>query len=215
MPSHNIMKFIKQLNRPIFTTYELTANSGKSRSTTTQALNYLVRQSLIIKICRGIWVESGNDKVSQYSIIPFLISRQRVYVSFISALHLYGIIEQIPQVITLASTSHTRVITTKLGTFSIHQISPKFFKGFDWYKGEGSFLIAEPEKALVDTLYLSAHKKRQFLHFPELNFPKSFSFKKVKLWINNIPNPKTRHNVESKIVEILKQSNLRHHRDTR
>ena len=49
MPSHNIMKFIKQLNRPIFTTYELTANSGKSRSTTTQALNYLVRQSLITK----------------------------------------------------------------------------------------------------------------------------------------------------------------------
>lgn len=202
MPSHSMMKFIKELRRPVFTTYELTINSGKSRSATIQALNYLERQGMIVKVYRGIWVEAGNEKVNQYSIIPFLFSRQRAYVSFISALHLYGIIEQIPQIITLASTSHTRIIRTKLGVFSVHQISPRFFKGFDWYRNKGSFLIAEPEKALADALYLSAHKKKQFRYFPELHFPASFRFKKVKSWINSIPNVNIRLNVQKKMKNI-------------
>jgi len=58
--------------------------------------------------------------------------------------HLYGIIEQIPQVITLASTIHTKKISTKIGTFIIYQILPAFFDGFDWYRKTGDFLIAEP-----------------------------------------------------------------------
>ncbi len=196
------MKFIKELRRPVFTTYELTINSGKSRSATIQALNYLEREGVIVKVYRGIWVEAGNEKVNQYSIIPFLFPRQRAYVSFISALHLYGIIEQIPQMITLASTSHTKIIRTKLGVFSVHQVSPRFFKGFDWYRDAGSFLIAEPEKALADALYLSAHKKKQFRYFPELHFPRSFSFNKVKSWIKSIPNVSIRLNVQKKMRAI-------------
>jgi len=205
MPKYDVLKAIKQLNSPVFTTYDITAGSGKSGSAVTQALNYLARQGLIRKIYRGIWIEEGSENVSQYTVIPFLFPRQRAYVSFISALHLYGIIEQIPQVITLASTSHTKIVRTKLGAFSVHQISPGFFDGFGWYQGKGSFLIAEPEKALVDTLYLSAHKKKQFRHFPELRFPKTFSFKKVKAWIDLIPSGKTRCNVETKLKEIIRQ----------
>lgn len=202
MHKRNILTFIKQLNRPVFTTYELTAISGKSLSAATQALAYLERQGLIFKICRGIWGEVGSERISPYSIIPFLLPRQRAYLSFISALHLYGIIEQIPQMITLASTSHTKTIHTKLGTFGIHQLAPSFFNGFDWYKGSGSFLIAEPEKALIDSLYLSACKKKQFGHFPELNFPRSFSFKKAKDWAKSIHNAKIRLNVQKKLETL-------------
>ena len=157
----NILVYIKELNRPVFTTNELISLSGKSPSAVTQALTYLERQGLLMKVYRGIWAEA-TSRLSPYSIIPFLAPRQRVYVSFVSALHLHGIIEQIPQVVTLASTSHTRIVRTKLATFSIHQIVPELFAGFDWYRGEGNFLIAEPEKALVDSLYLSAHKKKRF-----------------------------------------------------
>ena len=144
-------------------------------------------------------VKVGNESLSPYAAIPLLLPRHRAYVSFISALHLYGIIEQIPQVITLASTAHTKTIHTKIGTFSIHQITPLFFIGFNWYKGTGDFLIADPEKAFVDSLYLSACKKKQLGYFPELHFPKSFSFKKVKDWIKTIPDPKIRSYVQKKI----------------
>jgi len=146
--------------------------------------------------------------LSPYSIIPFLFPRYRAYVSFISALHLYDIIEQIPQTITLASTSHSKTIVTKLGTFSVHQIVPSFFTGFDWYKNNGDFLIAEPEKALVDCLYLSACKKKQFSYFLELHFPKSFSFKKAKEWVKKIPNSKASIFALKKLRDIQKQAAL-------
>jgi predicted transcriptional regulator of viral defense system len=206
MSKDNMMKFIKQLRRPVFTSRELAASSGKSPSTTTQALNYLARQGLVLKVYRGIWIETGNNRISQYSIIPFLFSRQRAYVSFISALHLHGIIEQIPQVVTLASTGHSKIIRTKLGDFSVHQITPKYFKGFDWYREDGTFLIAEPEKALADALYLSAHKKKQFRHFPELNPPKTFRFDKVRSWIADIPSLKTRRSVEKRWEDLCEHA---------
>jgi predicted transcriptional regulator of viral defense system len=205
MRRHSILPFIKKLERPVFTTYELTALSGKSLSATTQALNFLEKEGLIFKIYRGIWAEVSHERLSPYVAIPFLLPSHRVYVSFISALHLHGIIEQIPQEITLASTSHTKVIRTNIGTFSIHQITPLFFKGFGWYKGTGSFLIAEPEKALVDSLYLSAYKKKQFGYFPELYFPKSFSFKKAKEWVRKVPDTKISSYVYQKLNFILKE----------
>jgi len=205
-PSRNIQVFIRQLNRPIFTTRELCVFSGKSASAVTQALNNLKKQGLVLKAYRGIWIEAGNNRVSPFGLVQYLLPGHKAYVSFMSALHLYGIIEQIPQIITVASTSHTREIRTKLGVFSVHQIAPAYFCGFDWYKGEGEFLIAEPEKALIDCLYLSSRKKRQFAYFPELHLPAAFSFRKAEKWIKNIPDPKIRANVRKKLKAISNDS---------
>lgn len=202
MRKRSILADIKQLKHPVFTTFELSALSGKSLSAVTQALNNLVKDGFLIKVCRGIWAQADNEDLGPYAVIPHLLPRHRAYVSFISALQLYNMIEQIPQMITLASTSHTRIIRTKLGVFSFHQLAPEFFDGFSWYKGTGKFLIAEPEKALIDSLYLSARKKKQFGHFPELHFPKTFSFKKVRYWIGRIPNPKIRAYVFKKIGSL-------------
>ena len=198
----NIMVFIKKLGRPVFTTHEVIAVSGRSPSTVVQTLNRLARQGLLIKLYRGVWAEPGVKALSPFEIIPYLFPRQRVYVSFITALHLHGIVEQIPQVITLASTAHTATLRTTAGIFSVHQIAPAFFDGFDWYKVEGSFLIAEPEKALIDSLYLSSRRKKQFGHFPELHFPPEFSFKKAAEWIERIPEKKIRLYVCKKLEAL-------------
>ena len=198
----DIMVFIKKMGRPIFTTHELTALSGKSPSTVVHSLNRLAKQGLLVKIYRGVWAEPGPRAVSPFEIIPYLFPRRRVYVSFITALHLHGIVEQIPQVITLASTAHTSTLRTKAGIFSVHQIAPALFDGFDWYKGEGNFLIAEPEKALIDSLYLSGRKKKQFGVFPELDFPPGFSFKKAVRWVKRIPEKKIRLYVLEKLKAL-------------
>ncbi len=202
MNKQPVLFFVKNLNRSVFTTNEVALVSGKSLSVVTQSLNTLQKQGLVLKIYRGIWAQTGAKDISPYNVIPFLFSRHRAYVSFISALHLYGIIEQIPQVITLASTAHTRVIHTGIGVFSVHRIMPEFFEGFNWYRGTESFLIAEPEKALVDSLYLSACRKNQFGHFPELHFPKTFSFKKAKNWVERIPNSSIAAAVQKKLKNI-------------
>jgi len=204
MVKKSILSFVKKLDRPVFTTREAAMLSGSSLSNASKMLKILEKKGLIFKITRGIWAETGNEKLSPYSIIPLLLIKNRAYVSFISALHLHGIIEQIPQEISLASTVHTKRIYTKVGTFSIHCIPPSFFDGFDWYRGDGSFLIAEPEKALIDSLYLSTRKKKQFGYFPELYFPKSFSFKKTVKWVKKIHDPRIRSSVEKKLLEIRK-----------
>ena len=113
MNETSILAYARQLKRPAFTTRELAMISKSSLSNTTQKLNTLEKRGLVFKVARGIWAEVGNEKLSPYTLIPFLLPKNRSYVSFISALHLYGIIEQIPQVITLASTIHTKKIYTK------------------------------------------------------------------------------------------------------
>ena len=208
MRPRSILAFIKKLKRPVFTTHELSAISARSPSVVTQALNNLVRDGFVDKIYRGIWAEKGERPISPYAIVPFLFPRARAYVSFLSALHLYGIIEQIPQVITLASTTHARTIKTKIGAFHVHRISPSFFTGFKWYREEGDFLIAEPEKALIDSLYISAYKNKRFSHFPELRFPKTFSARKTMAWVGKIPTPKTRVCVVEKLQSLLRQNQI-------
>ena len=202
----NIMVCIKKLGRPVFTTHELAMISGKSASTVIQCLNRLVRHGLLIKVYRGVWAEPGPRPLSPFEIIPYVFPRHRVYVSFITALHLHGMIEQIPQVMTLASPSHTRTIRTHAGVLSVHQIAPLFFDGFDWYRGDGSFLIAEPEKALIDSLYLSSRRKKQFGYFPELHFPPAFSFKKAAAWGGCIPEQKIRQYVLRKLDAFKEQT---------
>lgn len=83
--------------------------------------------------------------------------------------------------------------------------------GFDWYKGDGNFFIAEPEKALIDSLYLSSRRKKQFGHFPELHFPPEFSFKKAQQWAKRIPEEKIRLYVLKKLetLEGDRQGNRR------
>ena len=205
MRKSSALPAIKKLKNRIFTTHEVSVISGKSLSAVTQSLNNLARDGVVVKIYRGLWAEERADALSPYDVIPHLFPRHRAYVSFISALHLHGIIEQIPQVTTLASTAHAGTIRTNVGVFKVHRINPLFFAGFDWYKGGGAFLIAEPEKALVDCLYLSAYKKKNFGYFPELHFPKSFSLKRAKIWINKIPSRKVRLYAAKSLSDILKR----------
>jgi len=207
MPKVSVLAAIKKLRRPIFTSYEISRYCRCSPSSAVQMLSRLAKDGVVFKIHRGIWgFEFGKEKISPYWVIPFLLPNHRAYLSFVSALHLYGIIEQIPQVITVASTGHTRLIRTHLGVFAVHRVHPLFFKGFDWYRGEGKFLIAEPEKAFVDCLYLSVRKKKQFGYFPELHFPKDFSFKRVRKWIKDIPSGKLREAVLKKANSYLNKN---------
>ena len=208
MAREPLFKYVRKLRRPVFTTRELAALSGKSLSATTQGLAYLARQGLLLKVRRGLWADVSDQRLSALALVPYLAPGNRVYVSFISALHLQGIVEQIPRVVTLASTAHSRTIRTGLGDFTLHRLAPAFLAGFDWYRGERLFLIASPEKALVDSFYLSAHRKKQYRHFPELRFPRSFSFRKAADWARRIPSARVRSRVLRDLERLRKNAAL-------
>jgi predicted transcriptional regulator of viral defense system len=201
-----ILEAIVKMKRPVFTTGEIHALRGGSRSSLVQSLRLLEKQGVVIHISRGLWMVTLGDgigKTSPYALAQHLILGGPSYISFTSALHLHGIIGQIPQSITVASTTHTRTIRTSLGAFFIHRIAPSFFCGYDWYKGSGSFLVASPEKALVDCLYVSSRRNKQFSHFPELDLSQSFGAKRAREWVQRIADFRIRSHVRKKLGELL------------
>jgi len=201
----SVHKAIQLIDRPVFSTREISALCGSSLSSASQALGRLEKEDLLTRAARGIWCVTTDPRFTPFQLVPFLAGNHQAYISFFSALHLHGMIEQIPQVIYAATTAHTLRRTTPVGTFSFHRLSPRFFSGYDWYRGGRSFLIASPEKSLVDCLYLSSRKGRRFGRFPEIDLGKPFSKRTAWNWVRKIPDARIRQNVHSKLSSLVAQ----------
>ncbi len=201
----NTAQAIRAAGSPVFTTRQIAALRGSSLSAASQALARMEQRDLVKKVTRGIWCIP--DRFSLYSLVPLLAGSHRAYVSLISALHLHGLIEQIPEIVFAATTGHTRVRKTSVGTYSYHRIHPQFFAGFDWYGKRQDFLVATPEKALVDSLYLSSRKGKRFRFFPEINLGAEFSFKRAHQWTERIEHdPWTREYVLRKLDDLERET---------
>lgn len=192
---------IQTIGRPVFTTREIASISGTSLSSTSQTLKRMAEQGLVEGASRGLWCVPADPRFTPFALVSFLAGRHRAYVSFFSALHLLGLTHQIPRVIYAATTAHTRVTRTGLATYSFHRIHPAFFTGFDWH-ASGLFLIATQEKAVVDCLYLSGRKGKRFGFLPELELPRSFSFRRARTWAHRIKEPRLRAHVLGKLMDV-------------
>lgn len=202
MAKISVIETIHKIGRLVFTTREIAGLTAGTMTSTTQCLKRLEDKGIIKKIVRGVWAFESDKRFSPFLVIPYLTPNHRAYLSFISALHIYDVISQIPQTITVASTSHTKIIRTPIGTFHIHQIAPDFFDGFDWHKS-GDYLIASPEKAFVDCLYLAGRRKNQFANFPELDIER-LDIQLVKKWTNKIKDINLRKSVLKRIDSFLR-----------
>jgi predicted transcriptional regulator of viral defense system len=78
------------------------------------------------------------------------------YISFESALAYYGLIPEGVYTITSATTLKTNRFMTSLGAFSYRHLKPELMFGYRLVEGAGQhFKIAEPEKLLLDYMYLN------------------------------------------------------------
>ncbi len=201
-----IGKAIQTIGRPVFTTREVALLTGGSLSTISHRLKRIEREGVIRRVARGLWCDPSNPRFTPFLLVSFLAGGHRAYVSFFSALNLHGMIEQVPQIIYCATTGHTRLKRTPMSTFSFHRIHPNFFAGFDWYRGGREFLIATPEKALVDSLYLSSRRGKRFRFLPEIELEGGgFRFREAQKWADQIPYPRIRKYVHQHL-KSLRQS---------
>ena len=202
MSKPSIARTIQLVERPVFRTREIAALRGSSVGAVSQALRSLERQGVLMRAARGVWCVPSDPRFNRFLLVNYLNGAHRAYVSFVSALHLHGIIEQIPHVVYAATTAHSHIETTPLGKYSFHQIDPKFFAGFDWYRDENSFLIASSEKALVDSLYISTRKGRRFGSLPELELGRKFSIRRAKAWVRQISDSRIRGVVATELETL-------------
>jgi len=141
---------------PVFETGLLLAGRVDPANVRRQ-LSRLVASGRLIQLRRGLYALAPPfQKVRPH---PFLIANRMVrasYVSRQSALEYYGLIPEHVPVVTSATTSRPWRRETPLGTFEYRHIKPDFFHGYrtvELTEGQAA-LVATPEKALLDLLYL-------------------------------------------------------------
>lgn len=116
------------------------------------------KQGYIIKVKNGIYVFADClEKVSPEDIASLLYSPS--YISLEKALSIYGLIPEMVYSITCITPKATRRFKNKFGGFIYRHIKPSLFFGYRQIKGKNiSYLLAEPEKALLDFIYLNTSK---------------------------------------------------------
>jgi len=118
-------------------------------------LNEWQEKGYIKKIIRGHYFFS-DLKINE--LILFAIANQIYkpsYVSLESALSHFSLIPEVIYSITSISSRKTYRFSTKVGEFIYRHLKPSLFFGYQILKSEATtFVIATPEKAILDYLYL-------------------------------------------------------------
>jgi len=184
---------------PTFLTREAAACLKISAMHATSVLKRLVEQNAIVRLARGRFAYSSDvDPL----LLPNILSYPMLaYVSLYSALYYHGIIDQIPSTVYAISNGKTKAFETPLAKISIHSINPVLFSDYDHY-GRSALLMATPEKALFDTLYLMPAKSNYFKKLTELDIPDDFNFSLFKKWIKLIKNKSRRVMIENSLKII-------------
>jgi predicted transcriptional regulator of viral defense system len=158
----------------IFTTRDFANFSSISMPAASKRLLRLADRKLLTRITKGLWANTGHPHFHPLACVPYLLGNEQGYVSFLSALHLHGLISQIPKTLQIATTGHARTLNSPVGQYEFMQIKPELMKqGIDWSDTHLPYLIASAEKALIDALYLSTRKRRRFSRLPEVDIQHS------------------------------------------
>lgn len=179
MKTQDWLNFFKEhIDTKIFYINHLKLLTNMNEHSLKIALVRLNNKKIVKRICRGFYVNPFNiptlEEISNQIYQPS-------YISLESALSSWGILSQIPQVLTCITTQLPRSFNTSSGSIEYHQIKKDYFWGF--MEREGYF-IAEPEKALLDYLYLHRNKRPK-LDLSELNFD-NLNRRKLKSYAENL-----------------------------
>ena len=116
------------------------------------------KKGLVIKLRRGLYVLNENDRKIHPSRI-FLANAVYFpsYVSTEYALGYYDLIPERVEDVTSVTTKKTAQFSNPLGTFVFQHVKSSLFFGSTKVKDENGLpvLIAQPEKAILDFIYLN------------------------------------------------------------
>lgn len=110
------------------------------------------------------------------------------YLSLEYALNIYGLIPEIVPARTSVTTKKTNHPATGIGNFIYRSVKPELFFGYKLVKvGKQTYKIAEPEKALLDFLYLRKDindtESLEELRINEFEFNNKINLLKLKKYL--------------------------------
>ena len=161
-------------------------------------LNRWQSKGLIVRLKKGIYMLNRDDRRVEPSRI-FLANRLYgpSYVSLEFVLNFYGLIPERAADVTCVTTKKTARFINEFGTFIYQHIKPDAFRGFKSAKDEAGLpvFIAEPEKAVVDFIYLNLSKfakpeKERFAQSFRFQNTEKLSEKKIMFYVGLFSNRK-------------------------
>lgn len=175
-----LLQYLVELDKPSLNLADLEKILGVRRPSLYVVIHRLVKQGVLVRLRRGVYrgVFSAADaaKIANTLYYPS-------YLSFESALARYGILSQIPYTLTFATTKRSKRVTLGETAVEFRQLRAALFFGYTLEQGLD---IAEPEKALLDILYLCARGKAR-LDFDALNLT-SLSRAKFREYARHFPS---------------------------
>ena len=153
----------------IFTTRDYAGHQQLSISSASKKLSRLKEKKLLTHVTKGVWANTGHPYFHPLSCVPYLLNNESGYISFLTALHFHGLLSQIPKIIQVATTGHSRTLDSPVGCYEFIQIKPELMQTqVIWSETQLPYLLATPEKSLIDVLYISTRKNKRFMRMPEL-----------------------------------------------
>ena len=142
----------------IFSPLEFRRLLSLSPTRTKYFLETYCRKGILTRLKKGLY-SIKNFPPTQMEIANRLY--QPSYVSYEYALQIYGLIPESAYTVTSATTKTTRVFVVDHISYSYTTLGQRQFTGYQLHNQDGvSTLIAEPEKALADYLYLVSLGKK-------------------------------------------------------
>ena len=156
-------QILQKSGKRVFSASDLRNLFGvENANTLNKQIRGLIDAEVIVRVSKGCYYLASN-KPSDFELANALYRPS--YISLDSALNYYGILIQSPQQITSITTKLTKNMTKSGKTFSYTHFDQKYFSDYQSLDG---FLIATPEKALVDAMFMTA-LGRGTLPIEELN----------------------------------------------
>jgi predicted transcriptional regulator of viral defense system len=123
-------------------------------ATVWRAVSRLTKRGLLSRVANGVYLITFVRDASALDFVSIL--KPNAYVSLESALNHWGISTQSPGSLTCVTTDNAKEYRTPEFTISFRTISDRLFWGFvEKQTRYSKYRIAEPEKALLDWIYLT------------------------------------------------------------
>jgi predicted transcriptional regulator of viral defense system len=165
-------------------------------------LSNWVDKGYLIRLKNGLYVISDRKEKLKNEFIAHNLY-QPSYVSLEWVLAKYGVIPEIIYNCTSVTSKTTRTFKNAFGAFIFRHIKRELFFAYQEESDDNqTYLIAEPEKALLDYLYLNSAKINNQDDVDELRFNSSsldeFNYKKIKIYLKRFNSKKL-----EKIVNLI------------
>lgn len=149
---YEIRETARKMGRAIYSIQQLANIIKKPKKAANVYAMRLVRKGLAKKVMQGRLSFTDDE----YIIASQLIEPS--YISLFSALLFHQLIKQVPQHVHCVTTTNSRNYEN-LGII-YHKIPRALFYGYKKYKKDFSYImVADPEKAVIDAIYLNLISK--------------------------------------------------------